>query len=417
MSRDSTRTHRQPHRSLSPRHSQPSTYARRQYFVRSVAQAQTIADGVIRTWDLPELTSFGLAEVDDRYHVWRVPLLFDDQRVGEIVIGARTGAVDANRSTSRSSVCARLQASDHHMEQLPPSSRADRVRRRVVAPTLRNAILCGPSEQTLRDLPAESVHLAFTSPPYFNARPDYADYRAYTDYLDNIRSVIREVHRVLEAGRFAAINCAPVLVRRARRSESSRRIAVPFDIHQILVSEGFEFIEDIIWQKPEGAGWATGRGRRFAADRNPLQYKAVPVTEYVLVYRKGSDRLIDWHIRNHPDRDAVRRSKISDGYEVTNVWKIGPAHSKEHPAVFPCELAEKVIRYYSFEGDAVLDPYAGIGTVGSVAVRLGRRFVLGEISRRYVDTIRHHARQWLGRDARDIVCVNCPPVGVDDLLL
>ena len=43
---------------------------------------------------------------------------------------------------------------------------------------------------------------------------------------------------------------------------------------------------DIIWRKPEGAGWNLGRGRRFAADRQPLQYKPVTVTEYVLVYRK-----------------------------------------------------------------------------------------------------------------------------------
>ena len=62
----------------------------------------------------------------------------------------------------------------------------------------------------------------------------------------------------------------PVLLRRASRSESSRRIAVPFDMHRIFIEEGYDFIDDIIWLKPEGAGWATGRGRRFAADRNPF---------------------------------------------------------------------------------------------------------------------------------------------------
>ena len=83
------------------------------------------------------------------------------------------------------------------------------------------------------------------------------------------------------------------------------------------MEEGYDFIDDIIWVKPEGAGWATGRGRRFAADRNPLQYKAVPVTEYVLVFRKRTELLIDWHIRNHPNRDLVKASKIKDGYEKT----------------------------------------------------------------------------------------------------
>ena len=144
----------------------------------------------------------------------------------------------------------------------------------------------------------------------------------------------------------------------------------------IFNEEGYEFVDDIIWVKPEGAGWATGRGRRFAADRNPLQYKTVPVTEHVLVYRKRTDKLIDWNIRNHPNQKAVKESKIDDSYERTDIWRITPAHSKRHPAIFPKELAEKIIKYYSFKTDVVLDPFGGIGTVGEAATKLGRRFVL-----------------------------------------
>ncbi len=206
------------------------------------------------------------------------------------------------------------------------------------------------------------------------------------------------------------MNVAPVLVRRASRSQASRRIAVPFDMHRLFVEEGFDFIDDIIWAKPEGAGWATGRGRRFAADRNPLQYKAVPVTEYVLVYRRHSDRLIDWNIRTHPDQEAVRRSRVQDGYERTNVWRIAPTSSRLHPAVFPVELAERVIRYYSFEGDIVLDPFAGIGTVGEAAVRLKRRFALAEQDPEYVEAMRRAAVRWLGREAAGVRCVNCAPI-------
>jgi DNA modification methylase len=57
------------------------------------------------------------------------------------------------------------------------------------------------------------------------------------------------------------INISPVLIRRASRSESSRRIALPFDFHRLFIEEGFDFIDVIIWVKPEGAGWATGRGK------------------------------------------------------------------------------------------------------------------------------------------------------------
>jgi len=60
----------------------------------------------------------------------------------------------------------------------------------------------------------------------------------------------------------------------------------------------------------------------------------------------------------------VERSKIVGDYEVTNVWRIHPAYSRFHPAVFPLELAEKVISYYSFENDVVLDPFAGSARSG-----------------------------------------------------
>lgn len=158
-------------------------------------------------------------------------------------------------------------------------------------------------------------------------------------------------------------------------------------------------LRGIIWEKPEGAGWATGRGRRFAADRNPLQYKPVPVTEYVLVYRKHTSKLIDWNIRAHPNQELVEASRIGDDYERTNIWRITPAHDPRHPAIFPVELAERVITYYSFKGDVVLDPFAGIGTVGKAASRLGRRFVLIEQDTRYIAIMREEARTWLGKDA------------------
>ena len=94
--------------------------------------------------------------------------------------------------------------------------------------------------------------------------------------------------------------------------------------------------------------------------------------------------MIDYFIRNHPDQSIVQASKIADGYEKTNIWRISPARDKRHPAVFPRELAEKVIRYYSFENDVVLDPFAGIGTTAKAAVDLHRRFVMIECLEDYI---------------------------------
>jgi len=225
-----------------------------------------------------------------------------------------------------------------------------------------------------------------------------------------MRQVISRAHRVLSEGRFFVINTSPVLLRRTSRNEASKRIAVPFDLHRIFIEEGFDFIDDIIWVKPEGAGWATGRGRRFAADRNPMQYKAVPVTEYIMVYRKKTDKLIDWFIRNHPDRDIIENSKVADGYEKTNIWKIHPKTNSKHPAAFPKELAQKVISYYSFKNDVVFDPFAGSGTVGAAAADLKRRFVLFELNPNYIKLIREELRIWPNIAPNSVMYINCDPV-------
>jgi DNA modification methylase len=382
---------------------------KRRYRVLTTDEAKAVADVELGAWDILGQVEYGLPEVDDRYHIWRVPLVRPgtSEMVGEVVIDARSALVQARRSSDPAVVKARLEGrANGAAEPAEPPAEA------IPRPALANTILLGDSEQTLAGLPAGAIDLVFTSPPYFNARPDYMDYIGYEEYLQKIRRIIQQAHRLLGEGRFFVMNVAPVLLRRASRSQASRRIAVPFDMHRLFVEEGFDFIDDIIWTKPEGAGWATGRGRRFAADRNPLQYKAVPVTEYVLVYRKHTDRLIDWNIRTHPDQDAVRRSRVQDGYERTNVWQISPASSRLHPAVFPVELAERVIRYYSFEGDMVLDPFAGIGTVGDAAVGLKRRFALAEHDPEYVEVMRKAAVRWLGREAAEVLCVNCPPIDV-----
>ena len=117
--------------------------------------------------------------------------------------------------------------------------------------------------------------------------------------------------------------------------------------------------------------------------------------------------MIDWNIRTYPNQEAVKKSKILDGYETTNIWKIHPAYSKKHPAIFPDELAEKVIKYYSFIGDVVLDPFAGIGTVGRVATKLDRKFILIELNKKYLDIIRKEAKNWLGLKYKDIFYLNC----------
>ena len=243
------------------------------------------------------------------------------------------------------------------------------------------SIIHGDCIDVMAGMPDGSVHLTCTSPPYYNAR-DYASYGSYVEYLDVIERTVAEIHRVTAEGRFLAINTSPVLTPRRRRGDMSTRHPIPFDLHARIASVGFDFVDDIIWAKPEGGGWNAGRGRRFSADRQPLQYKPVPVTEYIMVYRKKTDKLIDWNIRQYDD-DTVRQSLILGSYDVTNIWNISPANDDWHPAVFPIDLPKKIIRYYSFVGDVVLDPFCGSGTTCAAAASLGRKYIGIDISKEY----------------------------------
>ena len=352
---------------------------KRKYTVINTQQAKEIAENHLESINFNLINiSYGLPEIDDRYNVWRVPVLKDKGKIGEIVINAFSSNVDLSKSTDK----------DILEKAIPIGINKKLQKKEIILSELDNMIIEGNSIESLKCLPEESVNLIFTSPPYYNAKPEYSEYSTYEEYLDLMREVIKGCHRVLSEGRFFVLNISAVLIRRASRNEASKRIAVPFDFHRLFIEEGFEFIDDIHWVKPEGAGWSLGRGRRFSLDRNPLQYKPVPVTEYILVYRKKTDRLIDWNIRKHPDQKLVQESKIEDGYETTNLWRINPSRNKEHPATFPVELAEKVIKYYSFKNDVVLDPFGGTGTTGIAALSLNRRFVMMELENKYVQLMK-----------------------------
>ena len=332
--------------------------------------------------------SLGLPEWDERLSRWRVALVSDvapGHPIGEVQVDA---AGEIRRAPAPTLVSERLRQLRQNRHPRRAGGNA-----RIAFPPVPNKAVLGDCRAVLREFPPDSAQLVFTSPPYYNAKPDCAEYVDYPSYLEFLRQAFSACHDVLAEGRFLVVNVSPVLVRRTSRSSASKRLPIPFDLHPILDRIGFEFIDDIIWRKPEGAGWHLGRGRRFAADRQPLQYKPVTVTEYVLVYRKKTDRLIDWNLRNHPDSSAIARSLILGEYDKTNVWDITPSHHRIHPAVFPDELVSRVIRYYSFEGDCVLDPFAGAGAVGRVAAAMGRRFLVIEKRPDYFAIIRKELSQ------------------------
>lgn len=249
---------------------------------------------------------------------------------------------------------------------------------------LKNTVVQGDVMETLNHVPNESVHLTFTSPPYYNAR-DYSIYQSYNEYLNFLEKVFKEVHRVTKEGRFFVLNTSPIIIPRISRAHSSKRYPIPYDIHPLLVKMGWEFIDDIVWAKPEAS--VKNRNAGFLQHRKPLGYKPNAVSEMVMVYRKKTDKLIDWNISQY-SWDKIKKSKVADKYETTNIWRIGPAFDRVHSAVFPIELCNRVIKYYSFVDDLIFDPFAGSGTLGLAAVNLNRHFFLTEKEIKYINRMK-----------------------------
>lgn len=256
-------------------------------------------------------------------------------------------------------------------------------------PFLKNVVVNADVREVLKNVPDDSVHLTFTSPPYYNAR-DYSIYPSYNAYLHFLEEVFQETYRITKEGRFLIVNTSPVIVPRVSRAHSSKRYPIPFDIHHFLVQMGWEFIDDIIWQKPEYS--VKNRIGGFQQHRKPLAYKPNTTTEYLMVYRKQTEKLIDWNIKQY-SKEVVEESKVADGFETTNVWQIHPKSDKIHSAIFPVDLCKRVIEYYSFKGDLVFDPFGGSGTLGRTAKSLERNFFLTEKEPKYFEYMKSFQKE------------------------
>ena len=242
--------------------------------------------------------------------------------------------------------------------------------------------------RTLDTLPTGSVALVVTSPPYFAGKQYEEELTregvpaSYVEYLSMLRDVFAECVRVLEPGGRIAVNVAN-LGRKPYRSLAA-------DVIRILQDDlGLLLRGEIVWRKAVGATGSCAWG----SYRSPSNHVLRDLTERVIVASKGRfDRA-----RNTAERTALglpSRPTLStdDFLSLTlDVWDLPPESAKRvgHPAPFPIELPDRLIRLYTYENDLVLDPFLGSGTSVVAAARLGRRFVGYDLDPAYVDIARN----------------------------
>jgi len=237
----------------------------------------------------------------------------------------------------------------------------------VPSTALLGQIVHGDCVAVMNTIPDDCIDLIVTSPPYFNARK-YSRWETYDAYLAWCGTWIADCLRVLAPGRMLCVNASPVIVARSSRGSRSQRFNIPADLHGIVQGLGAWFAEDLTWEKPEGA--AINRNQRFSLDRHPMQWRANGTTERIMVWQKPTKKLND-----HIIRSKDKSHRITGDYDRGEVWRMNPERVKGHPAAYPVALPAKLIRYYTWPGDIVLDSFAGSGTTCLAASHAGRRYI------------------------------------------
>jgi len=237
-------------------------------------------------------------------------------------------------------------------------------------------IVMGDAREVLDTLPGESVHLAVTSPPYNLKVPyrNYTDDRAPEEYLGWLKEVWQALHRVLVPGGRFVLNVAPTSIKNFR--------PIHHDLSRDLRDLGYIMRTEIIWYKQ-----TMGRRTAWGSWRSPSNPHIIPSWEYVLVFSKGQ-----WKLPGDPakvDITAREFETFSDGF-----WKIPPERvRKGHPAPFPEQLIERLVKFYTYRGNVVLDMFGGTGTVAAVARRLGRHYLHIDASPEYCAAAEERVRR------------------------
>ena len=251
-------------------------------------------------------------------------------------------------------------------------------------------------------LPDNSAHLVVTSPPYWTLK-QYAPgneaqmghFEDYEHFLDELDRVWRECRRVLVGGGRICCVVGDVCI---PRKKAGRHYLVPLhsDIQVRARRVGLDCLQPILWHKiANGVTEAEGNGAGFYG--KPYQPGGIIKNdiEYVLFLRKGGEyRTVPTlqkalSMLNREEMKAWQRSIWTD--------LRGASTREGHPAPFPVELAERLIRLFSFAGDTVLDPFAGTGSASQAAIMAGRNSIANEIETAYIEIARQRIMKTAGQ--------------------
>jgi modification methylase len=248
----------------------------------------------------------------------------------------------------------------------------------------RHTLIVGDS-RSMPEIESGSIQFIVTSPPYWNLKNYGRDPRftirhqdeEYSTYLRSIYDVLKEIKRVIEPGRFVAINVGTAVSRQGMKPLHADIIKEMENLH-------LTFKKEIIWAKPKGTQglWQRGVTKFLKKEPFPCYFNLNIMHEYILIFQNEGRLKVNLNADSKLSEEFIKQVSWS-------IWEMPVSTSKGHPAPFPDSLPERLIRLYSFENETVLDPFGGSGTTMKAANMLNRNSIIYEINPEYVELIKN----------------------------
>ncbi len=252
------------------------------------------------------------------------------------------------------------------------------------------SLVSADCREVLRMCPPEWVALVHTSPPYNIRRPynGFSDAREIDEYECFLREVVSELSRVVKPGGsvFWQSGYTDTRARRLGRAGAGIVLLDSFSL-PIFVEKGFVLWDRIVWNYFGSMAFKS----KFTNRHETILWLVKPGPNGlgpVFNLDDVRERALSYDPRNH-----------ILGRNPGNVWQAdrvayGSTGQTSHPAVFPEEVSEKIVRCCSRPGDVVVDPFAGSGTACKVSLTLDREFLGCDVSHPYIQEAEERLGLW-----------------------